>query len=797
MAIRFRPPRILHPWDQPANRELELVVQAINDFIQELDSLTSSISTAVSGITTSGAVAGDILVYKNNLLGWRPQKYVPLNLGVGLSGDPTYRFQVADGPISFHITQQTSGGAYGTTLNKDVSGTARVSHLFASGGTVHWEVGLNTNGDFLVRDHRAPRNVFWATPGGVAALSGDIYLFGNVTSGPLIANSVNTSGNAVVSGSAGVSGDIWLRGALKILRPSDGAICLTAVSSGSDILLANTISSGHINLDTNGGNVITDSPIRWNGVPALFTQGSQTVVHGGNVASASVYQNRHIRLTGLVITGTVTFTLPASAHAEWVIINDCTAGVTGDVFITVKTAVGIGVDVPVSTTQIVRCDGTNIVAVSSDSGAAAAALEIGEDAAANSVVINPDSSARNTITPAGDFTPLILQGAGDGTANLFEIYDAFLVPVLEMNAFGSWSILGPALIGEIGSPHNSAALEIRSTVTGFLPPRMTTTERNNIFDPASGLVIFNGTTQRLNFRTASDWEVVPAEDDLVLLSPATATRNRIEPTADVVPFTIRGSSGHSANMLLLENNSGTDLAWFDASGNLLSTGYVLARGTLPAASFVGVMIGKASTSISRISMYNGSVEWKIEIASTDRFRLLDNGNSTRMEISTSDFRLPNISAVIGASAAGTTPDASSVLDLVSTSKGFLPPRMTNTQRNNISSPATALMVYNSTNNRYNGYNGTSWRELAWVLIGTATWNPASIADGASASTDVTVTGAAVGDPCSVGFTSIAAAGWRITANVRAADTVSVFLTNNTGGAVDLASGTVTVFVWKT
>ena len=39
------------------------------------------------------------------------------------------------------------------------------------------------------------------------------------------------------------------------------------------------------------------------------------------------------------------------------------------------------------------------------------------------------------------------------------------------------------------------------------------------------------------------------------------------------------------------------------------------------------------------------------------------------------------------------PDASAVLDVVSTAKGFLFPRMTETQRNAIGSPATGLMVY--------------------------------------------------------------------------------------------------------
>ena len=41
----------------------------------------------------------------------------------------------------------------------------------------------------------------------------------------------------------------------------------------------------------------------------------------------------------------------------------------------------------------------------------------------------------------------------------------------------------------------------------------------------------------------------------------------------------------------------------------------------------------------------------------------------------------------------TTPAASAILDLVSTSQGFLVPRMTDAQRTAIASPATGLMVY--------------------------------------------------------------------------------------------------------
>jgi hypothetical protein len=61
---------------------------------------------------------------------------------------------------------------------------------------------------------------------------------------------------------------------------------------------------------------------------------------------------------------------------------------------------------------------------------------------------------------------------------------------------------------------------------------------------------------------------------------------------------------------------------------------------------------------------------------------------------------------------GTTTDvASSILTLESTTKGFLPPRMDNTAINAISTPATGLLVYSTTENTFAFYNGTSWRKI--------------------------------------------------------------------------------------
>jgi hypothetical protein len=55
------------------------------------------------------------------------------------------------------------------------------------------------------------------------------------------------------------------------------------------------------------------------------------------------------------------------------------------------------------------------------------------------------------------------------------------------------------------APHASAMLEVNSTEKGFLPPRMTTAQRDAIANPAQGLVIYNTTTDCLNYRGANAW----------------------------------------------------------------------------------------------------------------------------------------------------------------------------------------------------------------------------------------------------------------------------------------------------
>ncbi|WP_178986518.1 hypothetical protein [Winogradskyella helgolandensis] len=58
-----------------------------------------------------------------------------------------------------------------------------------------------------------------------------------------------------------------------------------------------------------------------------------------------------------------------------------------------------------------------------------------------------------------------------------------------------------------------------------------------------------------------------------------------------------------------------------------------------------------------------------------------------------------------------TPDASSILELESTDKGLLLPRLTTGERDLIGTPAEGLTIYNTTTKSLEVYTGSSWKRL--------------------------------------------------------------------------------------
>src|SRR6186997_1764089 len=60
---------------------------------------------------------------------------------------------------------------------------------------------------------------------------------------------------------------------------------------------------------------------------------------------------------------------------------------------------------------------------------------------------------------------------------------------------------------------------------------------------------------------------------------------------------------------------------------------------------------------------------------------------------------------------GSSAEASAMLDVKSTTKGFMMPRVTSAQRTTIASPVLGLLVFDTDTKTIWAYNGSSWSNL--------------------------------------------------------------------------------------
>ncbi len=101
--------------------------------------------------------------------------------------------------------------------------------------------------------------------------------------------------------------------------------------------------------------------------------------------------------------------------------------------------------------------------------------------------------------------PSVVGGSGDFILN----QNGFAV----ITSHGSGAIANTLYLtaGSVGigttSPNANASLDVTSTTKPFMPPRMTTTQRDAVASPTAGMVIYNTSTNKLNVYTTG-WEAV-------------------------------------------------------------------------------------------------------------------------------------------------------------------------------------------------------------------------------------------------------------------------------------------------
>ena len=219
------------------------------------------------------------------------------------------------------------------------------------------------------------------------------------------------------------------------------------------------------------------------------------------------------------------------------------------------------------------------------------------------------------------------------------------------------------------------------------------------------------------------------------ITPKTVTLEA--PTTLTNSYTLKFPLDQSIGAQVLTNDGAGNLSWVTASGTtytgttnqIVVTGTVLSTpqdiATTSTPTFQGMTITKAGltsllinatgVALSQIQLEGNGNSNYISTSSDGSFSVQGNDSALFIQYNPSSGILQLVpttnTRITNSVGIGEAPVSSAILDVASTTKGFLPPRMTNTEINAIASPAEGLIAYDLTNHQWLGYNGTAWAIL--------------------------------------------------------------------------------------
>jgi len=133
--------------------------------------------------------------------------------------------------------------------------------------------------------------------------------------------------------------------------------------------------------------------------------------------------------------------------------------------------------------------------------------------------------------------------------------------------------------------------------------------------------------------------------------------------------------------------------------------------------FSGYFIANTSIFTIGTNKQDGQVSGGLPIilapAGTEAMRIFTNSNIAIGTTTDSGYKLDvaGTTRIQSKLSVGIPTATTAIMEITSTTQGFLPPRMTNAQMLAIITPAAGLVVYDTTNNKHCGYNGTAWQNF--------------------------------------------------------------------------------------
>lgn len=124
------------------------------------------------------------------------------------------------------------------------------------------------------------------------------------------------------------------------------------------------------------------------------------------------------------------------------------------------------------------------------------------------LIADGDSFAR-WVAQARAFQDGIGSDAPNASAGFGGVRLTFQTPAADGAAIDTLTRRG----GRVGAGTTTpvGALDVASTTQGFLPPRMTTAQRDLIGEPSEGSLIYNVTTKRIDVHDGTAWRELGAD----------------------------------------------------------------------------------------------------------------------------------------------------------------------------------------------------------------------------------------------------------------------------------------------
>lgn len=372
---------------------------------------------------------------------------------------------------------------------------------------------------------------------GATTLSGESNLFWDEANNRLGINQSTPAYPLDVVGNTRIQGNLYTIGNVSYVSPSSDALTYTGfstfnvINNGPASIAIDRFSSNatapHFNLRKSRGTITSPSILNTNdelGYVGFWGHDGTSFQRNGIILV------RAANVTGSTITPTMQFGLGTTAGANQYYINLYNTGNTsfGNSTPDLNARVGIrGAGTTSATTALliqnstptelfrIYDNGNTGIGTTADNGF--------------KLDVNGTARVQGNITTTGGIT---------STAGTFTLQGAGSVQFYRMNNSNGYTTIsdnvGVAISGggthiyyllknitsstystiitnEAGVTTSTAVtsgvvLDLRSTTGGFLPPRMTTTQRDAIASPAAGLVIFNTTTTKLECYDGSAWQ---------------------------------------------------------------------------------------------------------------------------------------------------------------------------------------------------------------------------------------------------------------------------------------------------